>query len=219
MSRKRKRGYKLPPGKFASIPVEHLKHAAGILSACELRVWIAICAQSQPWSNGTAKLCRSVVREFHLGSWTTVSAATEKLIEAKLIKRTRKFRPRHCALYGVTHMPLNYDAMEKANAVEDADQFATDSCSKTLATSAVAKANAGSSKSGQNDSDSLQRLYRIKGKPPSNSLQVLYQSKTLPSHAGILGSGSSSEAGSKILASSTRGPVSDIEVAHESRSI
>lgn len=161
MSRPKKRGYKLPPGKFASIPVDQLKRAAAILSASELRVWLAVCAQSQPWSNGTGKLCRSVVKEFSLGSWTTVSAATEKLIAAKLIVRTRKFRPRYCALYGVTHMPLNRDAMDKANAVEDADQLATDSCSKTLATGAVVRTIGRSSKSGQNGSDSLQRLYRI----------------------------------------------------------
>ncbi|WP_129648580.1 hypothetical protein [Peristeroidobacter agariperforans] len=187
MSRPRKRRHRLPPGKFATIPVDHLKRAAAILSASELRVWLALCAQSQPWSNGTAKLCRSVVKEFHLGSWTTVSDATQKLIDAKLIVRTRKFRPRHCALYGVTHMPLNYDAMEKANAVEAADQLATDSCSKTLATDPVARTNGGSSKLGQNTSDSLQRLYRIKGKNPADSLQVLYQSKTLPSPTGISG--------------------------------
>jgi hypothetical protein len=204
VSRPRKRKYKLPPGKFASIPVDKLKEAAALLSACELRVWLAVCAQSQPWSNGTAKLCRSVVKEFHLGSWTTVSAATDKLIEAKLIVRTRKFRPRHCALYGVTHMPLNYDAMEKANAVEDADQLATDSCSKILATGAVARTTGRSSKSGQNTSDSLQRLYRIKGITPPNSLQVLYQSKTLPSGTAVLSSGSSS---SPVPTPTRRGPL------------
>lgn len=199
VSRPRKRGYKLPPGKFASIPVDRLKHAASVLSAGELRVWLAVCAQSQPWSNGTAKLCRSVVKEFHLGSWTTVSVATEKLIATKLIVRTRKFRPRHCALYGVTHMQLNRDAMDKANAVEDADQLATNSCSKTLAIGAVARTTAGSSKSGQNGSDSLQRLYRIKGKTPPNSLQVLYQSKTLPSRPGFSESSSASDSPSEIL--------------------
>jgi hypothetical protein len=200
VSRPKKRGYKLPPGKFASIPVDHLKQAAGILSACELRVWLALCAQSQPWNNGTAKLCRSVVKEFHLGSWTTVSAATEKMIEAKLIVRTRKFRPRHCALYGVTHMALNRDAMDKASAVEDAEQLAPDSCSKTLATGAVARTTGGSSKSGQDGSDSLQRLYRSKGKTPSNSLHVLYQSKTLPSPLGFSEPSSGSDSPSEIPA-------------------
>lgn len=205
MSRPRKRKHKLPPGKFASIPVEHLKHAAAILSACELRVWLALCAQSQPWSNGTAKLCRTVVKEFSLGSWTTVSDAIPKLIEAKLIKRTRKARPRHCALYGVTHMPLNYDAMEKANAVEDSDQLATNSCSKTLATGDVARDTAGCSELGQNASNSLQRLYRIKGKTPSNSLQVLYQSKTLPSATAFSGSASGSDSGSESPSPSASG--------------
>lgn len=191
MSRPRKRKYKLPPGKFASIPVDKLKEAAALLSACELRIWLAICAQSQPWSNGTAKLCRTVVKEFSLGSWTTVSAATEKLIKAGLIVRTRKARPRHCALYGVTHLSLNHEALEKANAVEDADQLATDSCSKTLATGAVARDTGGCSELGQKKSNSLQRLYRIKGKTPPNSLQVLYQSKTLPSGTAVLSGASS----------------------------
>ena len=199
MPRPRKRAYKLPPGKFASIPVEKLKSAAGVLSACELRVWLALCAQSQPWSNGTAKLCRSVVTEFHLGSWTTVSAAIKKLIAAKLIVRTRRFRPRHCALYGVTHIALNQDAMAKENAVEDTDQLATDRCSKTLATGAVASATAGSSESGQSGPDSLQRLYRIKGETPPDSLQVLYQSKTLPHPSGIADAASGSGSGSDPL--------------------
>lgn len=207
VARPRKRGYKLPPGKFASIPVDKLKSAAGILSACELRVWLAVCAQSQPWSNGTAKLCRSVVTEFHLGSWTTVTAAVKKLIAAKLIVRTRKFRPRHCALYGVTHMRLNQDAMAKENAVDDADQLATDRCSKTLTTGAVASTTGGSSKSGQNESDSLQRLYRIKGKTAPNSLQVLYQSKTLPSGIGIPESGSPSDSPAPISSKTTGGIV------------
>lgn len=192
MGRRKKRPYKLAPGKFASIPVDLLKKAAGVLSAPELRVWLAICAQSQPWSNGTAKLCRSVVTEFHLGSWTTVTSATEKLIAEKLIVRTRRFRPRHCALYGVTHMALNADAMAKENAAEP-EELATDSCSKTLATPSVARTTAGCSKSGEKASDSLQRVERIEGFSPPNSLQTVYQSKTLPLPNGIPSGAPSSE--------------------------
>ena len=109
----RKRGYRLPPGKFAPIPIKELKESLGALSCPEFRVWIALCAQSQPWSNGTAKLTLSVIREFHLGSKRNVSNATRKLIELGLVKRTRTARQRVCALYAVKHLPINADALAK----------------------------------------------------------------------------------------------------------
>lgn len=178
----------LPPGKFIPIPVLVLKDAMSKLSAPELRVWLALCAQSQHWSNGTAKLCRSVVSEFHLGSWTTVTAATKALLAHGFIVRTRKARPRHCALYGVRHIDLNHAAMAKENAGE----LATDSCSESHATGAVANDSQNCSELTQKGPDSLQRLYRIRPKKGSDSLQVLYQSKTLPSALGIPGSPSPS---------------------------
>jgi hypothetical protein len=112
MSRHKKKGH-APKGKYAQIPVEVSKAILAELSAPELRVWFCLCLQCQHWSNGTGKLCRSVIREFHLGSQRVVTAAIRKLIENGHVVRTRKARQRVCALYGVTHLPLNADAMAK----------------------------------------------------------------------------------------------------------
>jgi hypothetical protein len=112
MTRRRKGANEIM-GKFAPIPIKELKESLGALSCPEFRVWIALCAQSQRWCNGTAKLTLSVIREFHLGSKRNVSDATRKLIELGLVKRTRTARQRVCALYGVTHLALNADALAK----------------------------------------------------------------------------------------------------------
>jgi hypothetical protein len=112
-SRHRKKG-KAPEGKYAQIPVSPAKLVLSKLSATEFRVWFALCLQCQHWSNGTGKLCRSVIREFHLGSQRVVTAATKKLIEERHIIKTRSARQRVCALYGVTHLPLNADALADA---------------------------------------------------------------------------------------------------------
>lgn len=102
-----------PHGKYAQIPVSVSKAVLADLSAPEFRVWFALCMQCQHWSNGTGKLCRQVIREFHLGSQRTVTAASKKLIAGKWIIMTRAARQRRCALYGVTFLPLNNDAMAK----------------------------------------------------------------------------------------------------------
>lgn len=112
MGRKGKRSV-APHGKYAQIPVNVSKAVLAALSAPEFRVWFALCMQCQHWSNGTGKLCRRVIREFHLGSQRTVTAATKKLIACKQIIMTRAARQRRCALYGVTFLPLNNDAMAK----------------------------------------------------------------------------------------------------------
>lgn len=117
MNRRRSRGH-APKGKYAQIPVDVSKAVLAQLSAPEFRVWFSLCLQCQHWSNGTGKLCRSVIREFHLGSQRVVTAATRKLLESGYIVRTRKAKQRTCALYGVTHLPLNYDAMEKAGVLQ-----------------------------------------------------------------------------------------------------
>lgn len=110
MSRSKKKG-NAPQGKYAQIPVTKAKDILAELSAPEFRVWFCLCLQSQHWSNGTGKLCRSVIREFHLGSQRVVTAATKALIEKGHVLRTRAARQRICALYGVTHLALNTDAM------------------------------------------------------------------------------------------------------------
>jgi hypothetical protein len=115
----RKRKGKAPHGKFAQIPVNVAKGVLAGLSAPEFRVWFCLCLQCQHWSNGTGKLCRSVIREFHLGSQRVVTAATKKLIARGHIIKTRSARQRVCALYGVTHLPLNTDAMASEGLSDD----------------------------------------------------------------------------------------------------
>lgn len=102
-----------PQGKFAQIPVKVSKSVLALLSATEFRVWFSLCLQCQHWANGTGMLCRSVIREFHLGSQRDVTAATKRLIDTKHIVRTREAVQRKSALFGVTHLPLNVDAMAK----------------------------------------------------------------------------------------------------------
>jgi hypothetical protein len=90
------------------------KKAMAILSSAELRVWLAIVLQSPPWRNGTAMLVESVRREYKLGSTRTVTAAKNRMLEAGLIVQTRAGVQHRAAMFGVTHLPLNADAMEKA---------------------------------------------------------------------------------------------------------
>lgn len=96
-----------------SIPTNVLKDALGVLSATEFRVFVAICAQSQPWNNGTAKMTRSVIREYHLGSTRVVTSALRKLLASDFIRRTRRSRQQVCAMYAVRHVPLNQHALCK----------------------------------------------------------------------------------------------------------
>jgi hypothetical protein len=70
----------------------------------------------KPWNNGAVPLCRSVLRDFGILSGDTTSRSITLLIERGLIVRTRKARPRHAALYGVCHLPLNAEAMKKTGA-------------------------------------------------------------------------------------------------------
>lgn len=109
----KKKGARIP-FEFAPLPRDISKAVMAELSATELRVWLALCLQCMEWSNGTGKLCRSVIKEYSLGSQRDVSAATKKLIASERIIRTRTSRQRTCALYGVTHLPLNLDALAKA---------------------------------------------------------------------------------------------------------
>lgn len=113
MARKYKRSV-TPHGKFAQIPVSVSKAVLAEVSATEFRVWFALCMQCQHWNNGCGMLCRSVIREFHLGSQRDVTAATKRLIERGRIVRTREAIQRKSALFGVTHLPLNVDALAKA---------------------------------------------------------------------------------------------------------
>ena len=135
--RKRTRGHRLPPGKFVAVPMDTLKQALSILSSSEFRVFICLCAQSQPWANGTACLTKSVIRDYRLGSTRNVTAALRRLIGAGMVRRTRRPRQHVAARYGMTHLPLNLDAMAKlgfsATTGEPLDDAASDSDSGSAA--------------------------------------------------------------------------------------
>jgi hypothetical protein len=140
MGRRSKRSV-APHGKYAQIPVSISKAVLAILSAPEFRVWFALCMQCQHWSNGTGKLCRSVIREFHLGSQRTVTAATKKLLAGKQIIMTRPARQRRCALYGVAFLPLDNDAMAKEGLSDAEIQRALQLYGKVLSDSNRGSAN------------------------------------------------------------------------------
>lgn len=185
--RKRSRGHKLPPGKFVAIPADTLKQSLAILTAGEFRVFICLCAQSQPWSNGTAYLTKSVIREYRLGSTRTVTAATAKLIEAELIRRTRRARQHVAARYGVTHLPLNLDAMAKqgfsGTTSEALDDESSDSHSGSAAARPHRKRYRDHIGSAEPLNGSSAEPHR-KRKPPFSTISAEPQgkrSKTLPS--------------------------------------
>jgi hypothetical protein len=82
--------------------------------AC-FKIYIVACALCKPWLNGAVPFSRKVLREsFGVLSSDTISRAIAELIKRGLIVRTREARPRHAALYGVTHLPLKLEAMKKA---------------------------------------------------------------------------------------------------------
>lgn len=222
MTRRKSKGF-APHGKYAQIPVALSKEVLAVLTAPEFRVWFALCMQNQHWSNGTGKLCRKVIREFHLGSQRAVTAATKKLIEGKFIVRTRTARQRVCALYGVTHLPLNTDALAKAGVTESQiqtilRQFGTIVCDT----------NRGSANSATKV-ESLNRKDDISGsaKPPERPLALppgnhnehfspplvlprWNTSKKSPCPIGRDGVLSSSDSGSESPSSSAGGPIKNI---------
>lgn len=224
MTRRKKKTFS-PLGKFAQIPVVTAKNVLGVLSATEFRVWFALCLQNQHWSNGTGKLCRTVIREFHLGSQRDVTAATKTLMAGKHIIRTRSARQRVCALYGVTHLPLNTDALAKAGF--------TDSEIRTVLRhfgEIVCASNSGSANSATKV-ESLNRKNDISGsaKPPERPLALppgnhnehfspplvlprWNTSKKSPRPIGRDGAPSSDSSGSESPSQSAGGPASNIEV-------
>ena len=106
--------------------------AVRTLPLAHFKLYITICALCKPWLNGAVPLSRKVLKEsFGILSGRTINRALSDLIERKLIVRTRKARPRHAALYGVVHLPLNHDAMKKAGAHDSGDGSSTPSSGRT----------------------------------------------------------------------------------------
>jgi hypothetical protein len=85
-------------------------------SLADFKHYIVVTVLCKPWLNGAVPLARSVLADFGLTSSDTTNRSIQNLIARGLIVRTRAARPRHAALYGVCHMPLNGDAMKKAGA-------------------------------------------------------------------------------------------------------
>jgi hypothetical protein len=150
-SKKKGKGHAPKGGKYAQIPVALAKEVLGKLSAPEFRVWMALCLQCQHWCNGTGKLCRSVIKEFHLGSQRVVTAATKQLIDAKHVVRTRDPKQRKCALYGITHLSLNTDEMAKEGLSDGDIRAALTRFGKAVSDSNSGSANSATKKEALND--------------------------------------------------------------------
>jgi hypothetical protein len=200
MARKKKGN--APQGKYAQIPASVAKSVLGHLSATEFRVWFALCMQCQHWSNGTGKLCRSVIREFHLGSQRDVTAATKKLLAKRFIVVTRAARQRQCALYGLTHLPLNTDALAKGGL----DDAAIRAALRRFSDSNSGSANSATKAEAQNDKNdvigsakpaepplALPRWNRIEPFSTPLALPPWNTSKNLPSANAFPGSDSGSD--------------------------
>jgi hypothetical protein len=224
MARQKKKTFS-PLGKFAQIPVVTAKGVLGVLSATEFRVWFALCLQNQHWSNGTGKLCRTVIREFHLGSQRDVTAATKTLIEHNYIVRTRAARQRVCALYGVIHLSLNLDALSKAGLTESEirtvqSRFAAIVCASN--SGSANSATKGEALNSRNDiSGSAKPLEQPLVLPggkhnkhfsPSLALPPRNTSKRYPGPVGLAGDSSGSGSDSESPSPSAGGPTSNIEV-------
>jgi hypothetical protein len=115
MARSRKKsGIKLPPG-WAPLYEKTLQaDAVRTLSSFQFRVYVVALALCKPWSNGAVPLVRSVLVKFGITSNGAAARAIAELVKRELLIRTRKARPKHAAMYGVKHLPLNAEAMRKA---------------------------------------------------------------------------------------------------------
>jgi len=214
MKRRKQRG-DAPLGRYAQYPEALSKDVLALLTAPEFRVWFALCMQNQHWCNGTGKLCRTVIREFHLGSQRVVTAATKKLLARNYIVRTRTSRQRVCALYGVIHLPLNLDALSKAGLTESQIRTvqarfaeivcATNRGSANSATTSEAPSRRNDNRGSANPLEQPRALPQGKRITPFSAPLALPQgntSKKSPCPVGHLESSSSSLPDSEIPSSS-----------------
>ncbi|MGH2447224.1 MAG: hypothetical protein ACRDFS_01260, partial [Chloroflexota bacterium] len=115
MSRRdRKKAGQLPPGWSPLYENVLATDAVRTLPPAFYRVYVVACAFCKPYINGAVPLARSQMRRLGVTSSRTMTRAIAELIARKLIVCTKPARPRHAALYGVTHLPLSIPAMEKA---------------------------------------------------------------------------------------------------------
>jgi hypothetical protein len=98
--------------------------AVRTLPLSAFKLWTVAVALCKPWSNGAVPLTRSVLVKFGLANSQAVTQGLAILIERGLIVQTRKAISRRCALFGVSHLPLNQDAMTKVGAREPQDSRA-----------------------------------------------------------------------------------------------
>lgn len=174
--------------------------AVRTLSPAVFKFYIVTCALCKPWCNGAVPLVRSVLREFGIVSGYAINHAITTLLALKLIVRTRNARPKHAALYGVTHLPLNLEAMKKAQA-RDPDEGSTPSAQRTeygdLTPSNIQtecsvrpadrEPSAQRTELTQNDAHSVRSADRIRPFSPPDSVRSADPSKILPGAIGVPG--------------------------------
>ena len=202
MSRRarQKKAGKLEPG-FSPLYEDALKtEMVRTLSPAVFKFYIVACALSKPWNNGAVPLVRSVLKEFGIVSGYAINHAITDLLERKLIVRTQKARPRHAALYGVTHLPLNHEAMLKKG-IRVPDGRSTPSVERTecenltpstmqtecSVRSADREWSAQRTELTPNDGNSVRPADRIPPFSASHSVRSADTSKNLPGATGIPG--------------------------------
>lgn len=184
----------LSPG-FAPLYEDVLKtDAVRSLAPAVFKFYIVACSLCKPWTNGAVPLARSVLKEFGIVSGYAINHAINTLIERELIVRTRKARPRHAALYGVNHLPLNIEAMTKAGAserstpsgerTECANQTPSDTWTENLVRSADRGSSAQRTELALNSPDSVRSADCIPPFQAVDSVRSADASKILPGPPG-----------------------------------
>jgi hypothetical protein len=125
---RKKAGPKLAPGWTPLYERTLQTDAVRTLSAFQFRVYIVALALCKPWKNGAVPLVRGVMVKSGITSNGAAARAIAELLNRRLLVRTRKARPKHAAMYGVTHLPLDAEAMREAGiyAPPDGTNFAQD---------------------------------------------------------------------------------------------
>ena len=161
---------------LASDPVKTLPLAT-------YRVYITIVSFCDDYHNGIVPLSRKVLREYGITSVRTITRAVATLLERGLIVRTRAARPRHSALYGVSHRPLNLEAMRKIGAREPG-RTRTQPESENSDSRVVRESGHRESELTQNTPDSDPAGVRVTPISQQNSDSRVVTSKNLPGPPG-----------------------------------
>ena len=173
--------------------------AVRTLPLADFKYFMVLTALCKPWNNGAVPLARSVLQGFGLISSDTTNRAIGNLLERGLIVRTRTARPRHAALYGVSHLPLNIEAMNKVGArdpgstpsaprTETEPETPSDSRTEISVRSADRESPHHRTELTPKQPDSVRPSDRIRPISTPNSVRPPDTSKNLPSGTGPNGS-------------------------------